>query len=76
MEQLSRAAGTVPGLPELRKHLDITLRRGVWVLGGPVWSQGLDSMTLVCPFQLRTFCGSVWVSHLGFFKIHLKYIWI
>lgn len=68
MEQLPRAVDTAPGMPEFRKHLDIALRRGVWVLGSPVWSQGLDLITLGGPFQLGTFCGSFWVSQLGFLK--------
>ena len=29
------------------------------ILGGSVWSQELDSMTLMGPFQLRMFHGSV-----------------
>ena len=34
-----------------------TLR--VWILGGAVWSQGLDSMILVGPFQLLWFYDSI-----------------
>ena len=42
MEQLPRAVGR-PGVPELREHLDSALRHWVWTLGGPAWSQQMDS---------------------------------
>ena len=41
------------------EHLDNTLRRRVWILGGPVQSQQLDSVSLMVPFQLRIFYDSV-----------------
>ena len=31
-----------------------TIKHWVWILGGPVWSQGLDLIPVV-PFQLRIF---------------------
>lgn len=30
-----------------------------WFMGGPVWSQGLDSLIPLSPFQLETFCASM-----------------
>ena len=42
MEQLPRAVGR-PGVPELRERLDSALRHWVWTLGGPAWSQQMDS---------------------------------
>ena len=49
-----QGSGRSPELPELREHLDSTLRHWVWILGSAVWSQ--YSMILVCPFQLGIFC--------------------
>ena len=43
---MPRAVGTAPSAG-VREALDITLRHRVWLLGGAVWSQGLDSMILV-----------------------------
>ena len=56
---LPKEVVTTPSLTEFKKHLDNALRHRVWFLGGPVWSQELDSMILVGPFQLRIFCGSM-----------------
>ena len=42
-----------PKMLELKECWGTTLRRRVWVLSGPVWSQELDSVILVGPFQLR-----------------------
>ena len=36
------------------------LRHTVWSLGGPVWSQKLDSMISTGPFQLGLFCDSMY----------------
>jgi len=51
--------GHSPLLPELREHWDNALRHRVWILGGRVWSQGLASVNLMGPFQLRTFSDSM-----------------
>ena len=40
--------------PELLEFKDSALRTGVWLLGGPVWSQELDSMIITGPFQFGT----------------------
>lgn len=39
--------------------LDNAPRHWVWIWGGPVWSQELDPMVLMHPFQLGMFCGSI-----------------
>ena len=57
--RLPREVVTAPSLPECKKHLDNTLRNMVSFLDGPVWSQELDLMILVGPFQLRIFCDSM-----------------
>ena len=41
---------------EFKKHLDNALRHMVRFLGGPVWSQELDLIILMSPFQLGIFC--------------------
>jgi len=40
-------------MPELRGCWDTALRHRVQILCGLVWSQGLDLVILVGPFQLR-----------------------
>lgn len=40
-------------LPKIKMCLDKSVGHRVGVLGHPVWSQGLDLMILVGPFQLR-----------------------
>lgn len=35
------------------------LRHQIWIWGGPVWIQGLDSLILVGPFQFRIFYHSI-----------------
>lgn len=47
-----------PTLLELREHLDTALKHRVWVLGGAVWSQDLNSVVVVGFFQLTVVCGS------------------
>ena len=42
-----------PQVPELMEHWNTTITYRGWILGGPVWSQGLDLMILKGPFQLR-----------------------
>jgi len=54
-------------LLEFRERLGCTLRHTAWFWGDPVWSQGLDSMVLVGPFQLRTFCG-LYLTEQGLIK--------
>jgi len=58
-EQTHQGSDHGPELPEFKECLDSILRHGVWILGGPVWSQGLDMVVPVSPFQLRMFYGSV-----------------
>lgn len=52
-----------PKLTELKKHLNNSLRYRAWILDGPVWSQGLDLMTLMGPYQLVIFCDSMRLLH-------------
>jgi len=59
MEQVSQGSGHNPRLSLFKKHLDNALRRMVWFFGGAEWSQGLDSVIPVGPFQLRIFCDSL-----------------
>jgi len=53
-----RGSGYSPKFQEFKEHLDSTLRHRVWILGGPMWSQELNSAMLVDPFQLRIFYDS------------------
>ena len=48
-----------PKLLEFMEHLDTTLSHTVWILGGAVWSWGLDLMIFVGPFQMGVFYGSM-----------------
>lgn len=52
---LPRAVVTAQSLLELKKHSDNGLRNMVWYLCGALWSQKLDSMLPVGPFQLKIF---------------------
>lgn len=48
-------------LLELKESLGNALRHRAWILGGPVWSQELDSLILACPLQtwdILWFCDS------------------
>ena len=47
-----QGSGHGPELLEFKEHLDMTLKHWVCILGGPVWSQGLDSVVVVGPLQL------------------------
>jgi len=58
-EQAPQSSGQGPKLMEFKKHLNNALRHRVWTLGGPVWSQELDWMILMGPFQLGIFYDSV-----------------
>ena len=55
LEQAPQGSGHGPKLLEFMKRLDNALSHTVWFLGGPVWSQELDSMILTDPLQLRIF---------------------
>lgn len=55
----TRGGQAVEQVPECKEHLDNGLKRRVWNLGGPVQSQGLDSMIHVGPLQRGTFCDSI-----------------
>lgn len=59
MEQSPQGSGQSSELPELKEHLETALRHGVWIFGGPVWRQVVDSIIPVGAFQLRIFCDSV-----------------
>jgi len=62
MEQAAQGSGDSLKLAQFNKHLDNALRERVWILGGAVRSQGLDSTILPGPFQLRIIYGSVILS--------------
>jgi len=53
-----RVVGTALSCQSSESIGNSALRHRVWVLG-PAWSQVLDSVILVGPFQLGIFCGSV-----------------
>lgn len=44
---------------ELKEHSNAALKRRVWIWGSSVWSQEVDLMTPVGPFQLGLFCDSM-----------------
>jgi len=58
MDQLAQGNGHGPRLLEFEECLDTALSHRVWILGGAVWSQELESVTLVGPLQLRIFYNS------------------
>ena len=41
---------------EFKGCLDSALRHRAWILGGAVWSQKMDSVIFVGPFQFGIFC--------------------
>lgn len=53
--------GTVPSLPEFMKHLDNSQSYGL-ILCGRVWSQDMDSMILVGPFQPQYSMFLIWIG--------------
>ena len=55
VEQAVQGSGHSPKLPEFEEHLDSTLRHWVRTLGGPEWSQELQSGILVGPLQFGIF---------------------
>jgi len=56
MEQAPQCSGHSPKQLEFK---DNALRHRVWISGGPVWSQELDALVSVGPFQLRLFYDSL-----------------
>ena len=52
MEQAPQGSEHGPKLIEFMKYLDSALRHRILILGGHVWSQELNLMILVDPFQL------------------------
>ena len=63
LEQASQLNGHNHKLPEFKKHLGNALRRWGWILGGPTWSQELNSMILMRPFKLGTISDKPEVLH-------------
>lgn len=61
-------------LPEFKKHLDSALRCRDWTLSDPVWSQELDSVVFVGPFQLGMFSDPIlfYTTYVYFWKSDLK----
>lgn len=59
LEQAPQSCGYGHMLLEFKKSLENALRKMVSILGGLIWSQGLGSMILVSPFQLRGFYDSM-----------------
>lgn len=53
MKQAPQGRRHGPELPMFKERLGRALRHGLQILGIVVWSQELDSMTLVVPFQVR-----------------------
>ena len=45
--------------PQAVRAQDNAKTQRVWVFGGPVWSQELDSMAIMGLFQCRIFCDSM-----------------
>ena len=58
MEWAVQGCGHSPKLPEFKEYLDSALRCRVWILGGAVRGQEVDSVFLMRPFQLGIFCDS------------------
>lgn len=50
---------TTPSLREVKKCLHITVRHRVGLLAHPLQGQELDTMVLMCPWQLSRLTGSV-----------------
>lgn len=62
LEQAPQGSGRGTQLVQVREcsqSLDGALSHRVSILGGPVWGQELDSIILMCQFQLRLFCDSI-----------------
>ena len=55
MEWDAQGSGHGPKVPELKKCSDNTLRCRIWIWGGPLWSQELDSVIPLGALQLRMF---------------------
>ena len=56
-EQAPQGSDHGTKLLELKEHLDSALRCRVWILGGTMWSQELDSGILGDPLQFRISYG-------------------
>lgn len=63
LKEVSQDSGHCPKVLDFKKCLESALRNKVCVLDGPVWSQELYVMTVVCPFQLRRFYDSMKRKH-------------
>lgn len=63
MERAAPGSSHSPKKLEFKKYLHNALRHRVRFLDGPVWSQELYVMTVVCPFQLRRFYDSMKRKH-------------
>ena len=70
VEQAVQGGGHSPKLPEFEEHLDSTLRHWVRTLGGPEWSQELESGILVGPLQFGVCRDSIipgiWKSDVNY----------
>lgn len=54
-----RVVVMAPSCQSLRRVWTVPSNTGLRFLSGPAWSQGLDLMICVGPFQLGAFCGSM-----------------
>ena len=59
MERAAQSSRHGPKQLEFKEHFNNALRQRVRILGGPLWSQELDSVNLVGRFRLRILHGSV-----------------
>ena len=72
VERAAQGSGHCLKRLEFKKHLDNGLRHWVWILGGLLWSQELESMVLVGLFQLKT---SWHFNNLCFSLLYLSIPW-
>jgi len=73
--RLPREVVMALSLPEFKKHPDSHARYMVWLLVGSAWSQELDMIILLSPFQLRIFYDFLIhfpSTHIIFFRKHLS----
>ena len=59
MQRAPQGSDHGPRLAEFKKYLDNALRHRILILGGRVWSQELNLMILMGPFQLGIFYDSM-----------------
>lgn len=71
-ENLQVRYNSGPELSELTEHLHSIHKHMVWFLDGAVWSQELDSMILVDPFQLEMFYDSIMYAIRSQFLLPLR----